>query len=168
MHCSGLICSHSQKMCGLVVWLESVAMWVKGSSLISYIIYTYLYVPHYHSFIVIFQFNRSHFIYIEVLLFNCASNQASGPSVTVHMVELSLNQYGSHITNVSHTAIMLNRHVAPNFANTCQTQPTGIPTSHVTAKYRPETNMPTKLGIYATYLMGLYGRWIHIYVPLIK
>ena len=43
------------------------------------------------------------------------------------------------------------------------TQPTVINTSHVIAKCVLETYMPTKLGIYATYLIYLFGRSIHTY-----
>ena len=35
-------------------------------------------------------------------------------------------------------------------------------TSHFIAKYVLETNMPTKLGMYAKYLIDVHGRCIHM------
>ena len=43
---------------------------------------------------------------------------------------------------------------------TAKTLQTATFTTHVIAKYVPETDMPTKLGIYAKYLNGIYGRCI--------
>ena len=61
---------------------------------------------------------------------------------------------------------MLYGYIDPTFLHRCATtQPTATHTFHVIAKYVLETNMPTKLGIYAKCSIGLYGRCIHIYVP---
>ena len=55
------------------------------------------------------------------------------------------------------------------FLHICpKTQPTEKHTAHVITNYVTETYMSTKLDIYANYLIGLYGKCIHIYVPHMK
>ena len=54
------------------------------------------------------------------------------------------------------------------FAHMCQIQPTVQHSYHGTAKCVPYTNIPNKFGIYATYLIGLYERCMHMHVPHIK
>ena len=44
--------------------------------------------------------------------FNCVSNQVSTP-VSLYTSDMSLNKYGCHITNMSHTAIMVNGYLDP-------------------------------------------------------
>ena len=60
----------------------------------------------------------------------------------------------------------------PNIFHICaKTQPTTIHTSHIIAKYVLETNMPTRLGIYAIYakyLKDLSERCIHLYEQFMK
>ena len=64
---------------------------------------------------------------------------------------------------------ILNGHTKPTFLHVCaKTQPNVKHTSQVTAKYVLETYMPTQLGmcaIHVKYVIDLYGRFIHIYVP---
>ena len=69
-----------------------------------------------------------------------------------HTFNISLNKYGCHIQNAAHTANMVHGHVDLKGLHTySQTQPNATFTSHTITKYVPETNMPTKLGIYAKY-----------------
>ena len=70
----------------------------------------------------------------------------------VYIFEMSLNKYGHHIANMSHTAIMLHEHIDPTFMYMyAKTQAYAIPTSQAIAMYVPATNMPLKCHIYATY-----------------
>ena len=68
---------------------------------------------------------------------------------------------------------MLNGYMDKDFVCICQntTQPPAVSTSHVTAKYRPETNMSSNWSTYvmcAKYLTVLYEWCIHIYMPHMK
>ena len=58
---------------------------------------------------------------------------------------VSLKKYGHHTANICHTA--------PYSPSS---------TSHVTATYVPETNMATKLDIYAKYLKVIYRVYAHV------
>ena len=58
---------------------------------------------------------------------------------------MSLHKYHCNITNVSHTAIILNGQIDPASLHMCaKTQASAMSTSHVIAIYVPETNMPQK------------------------
>ena len=87
-------------------------------------------------------------------------------------LHILLNKYHYHIANVRHTVNMLNEHMEPTLLYICvKTQPTSIFTSRGIAKCVLETDLSTKLGIYAIhakYLMGLYGKCIHTFVPHMK
>ena len=73
--------------------------------------------------------------------------------VTVCIFDISLNKYGCHTANISHTAIILNGHTNQKFLDTCaKTQQTAIPTSHLIVTYVPKTNIPLKCHLHAIYV----------------
>ena len=75
---------------------------------------------------------------------------------TLYLMHYGTNMTDTlHIVYVSHTTNILNKYSA-------NTQPSAIHASHVIAKNVLETKIPTKLAIYAKYLMDLHGICIHI------
>ena len=79
-----------------------------------------------------------------------------------------MSKYGFHIQNISHMVNMLNGHIDPMFLHIYTiTQLTATSTSSVIAKYVPETNMSTKLGIYAKYFKCIYGGCMCIHMSYI-
>ena len=59
----------------------------------------------------------------------------------------------------------------PNIFVYAKTQPTATSASYNIPKYVPQTNMPIKWNIYATYikyLTGIYGGGMWLYVPQMK
>ena len=62
-----------------------------------------------------------------------------------------LNKYGYYIVNMTHTGIMLNKHIDPTFLHIYQKQPTAIVTLHPIANCVLKPNMPLKCHMYATY-----------------
>ena len=66
-----------------------------------------------------------------LIVFQITSILLSHCTLIEHM---SLNKYGYHIANMSHTAIMLNGNIDPTFLHICaKTQPTKIFHLHVIA-----------------------------------
>ena len=58
---------------------------------------------------------------------------------------------------------MLNLQIDPTFLHIyAKIQPTATSTAHIIDKCLPETNMPTKLGMYVKYLMCIYGGYMCI------
>ena len=100
----------------------------------------------------------------------------------IHIWHTSLDKYGWHIANMTHTAIMRNEDSDLTFLSIpTKIQPTATPISHTIAKYVPETNMPFKCHMYVTYT-SIYASYkltainnvtrttgehtFHIYIPL--
>ena len=79
------------------------------------------------------------------------------------------NKYDCHIPNIGHTVFLLYWHIDLTLMHACaKTQPSATCTLHVIGIYMPETNMPTKLYIYAIFFMHIYGGYICIYVTPVK
>ena len=62
-------------------------------------------------------------------------------------------------------ATLLNGHIDPMYL---KMQPSTTATAHIIAKYLPETNMPTKVGIHATYAKYLCSYMLHMQSMSIK
>ena len=68
----------------------------------------------------------------------------------------ALNKYDCYIPNIPYIVNMLNGLIDPKVLYKCATtQPTATCTSHIVTKFVPDTNMPTKLGIYNIYAQYL-------------
>ena len=69
---------------------------------------------------------------------------------------------------MTHTATMLNEHTDPTFLYICtKIKPLATDVAYIIAKYEPETNMPLKWQIYATYAklyLWRYQTTISVYI----
>ena len=75
--------------------------------------------------------NVQHFLCILLIVFQIMS---------LHI----WHNYGYHIANMSHRAIILNWHIEQTGLPICtKIQPTATASSHINAKYMPETNIPS-------------------------
>ena len=81
------------------------------------------------------------------------------------------HKYACHIANICHTAIMLNKHIDPiYFPISTKIKLNEAATSHIIAKYGPETNMPLKFHIYMTqvnYFMCTFQMNTSVYIYII-
>ena len=65
-----------------------------------------------------------------------------------------MKKYACHIPNIPHMVNMLYGQIGHTVLHIyAKTESTATSTSHVSAKYVPETNMPIKLGIYDIYVL---------------
>ena len=75
------------------------------------------------------------------------------------------------MASIMDTAIMLNGHIdstlLPMYVDICKPKTQLQCPLHMLLPNVPETNMPTKLVIYANYLMCIYGD-VYIYIPNVK
>ena len=80
-------------------------------------------------------------LYAGISIHVCMCTKFTPLSLYTYLV--SVNKYHCHITNMIHTAIMLDEHIDPTYLHiSAKTQPTYISTSHVIAMYGSATNMP--------------------------
>ena len=91
------------------------------------------------------------FTYVCNFVYLCACMCTKSPlpcHCTHNSYVTERKEYGYHIVNINHTAIMLYGPMGLTFLHVCfKTQPTAISTSHVIAMYVPATNIPLKCQI---------------------
>ena len=79
------------------------------------------------------------------------------------------HKYDCHIANMSHTVIMPYGYIDPKYLPICTTiQATATGSSHIIAKYIPETNMPLRCHTYSTYannFMCTYETTMSVCIP---
>ena len=107
-----------------------------------------IYVATHESICVCMYTHKFACIYTSV--HTCLPNFYSNVKVYTYLIPL--NKYGCQISNMNHTAIMLNGHKDPTYLYMClKTKAAALPTSHVIAMHVPASKMSLKYHIYATY-----------------
>ena len=87
---------------------------------------------------------------------------------TFHIIDINDKKDGCHITDISHSAFILNWNINLRLAHICAKIKTTTTFVSFIAVHLPETSMPATMHIYAIYLMGIYGAGMCIYVIHIK
>ena len=110
-------------------------------------------------FIVICPSDGGQLIYITVLYFKLGFYS----NVNAHIFHILLNKYAGHISNMSHTTIMLNRHIDLTLLYACaKRQPTAASTSHATAIFVLET-IPFKCHIYQVVHSQIWENYVSLH-----